>query len=206
MIDVDDNPIEREDSCGNGRNLLDRHPWLPVVLLVLLPFVVHAPLWLLGRSTDPIWFNSGITTNAASSAWQAPFAWQAPPFLDPNLGFNTETLGRLAAWDWLHHIVPWWNPYSGIGMPLAGELQPEAFFLPFNFLLLLPEGVLWQQICMQILAGLATYALLREVEDQPACGDHGRRLVRAQRSLRMESGPGSGLLHGAVSSHALVGY
>ena len=48
-------------------------------------------------------------------------------------------------------------------MPLAGELQPEAFFLPFNLLLRLPEGILWQQISMQIIAGLATYALLREL-------------------------------------------
>lgn len=163
MVDSNDNNIEPKGSCSNESDLLVRRAWLPFVVLVLLPFVVHAPLWLLGRSTDPVWFQSGATTNAANSAWQAPFAWQAPPFIDPNLGFNTEALGRLAAWDWLHHIVPWWNPYSGIGMPLAGELQPEAFFLPFNFLLLLPGGVLWQQICMQIMAGLATYALLREL-------------------------------------------
>jgi len=48
-------------------------------------------------------------------------------------------------------------------MPLAGELQPGAFFLPFTLLLWLPEGILWQQVSMQIIAGLATYALLREL-------------------------------------------
>jgi hypothetical protein len=151
VTDFNDNNNEQKRSCGGGG-----HTWLPIAFLVLLPFLVHAPLWLLGRSTDPIWFYSAATTNGASLAWQAPF-------IDPNLGFNSEALGRLAAWDWLHRIVPWWNPYTGIGMPLAGELQPEAFFLPFNFLLLLPEGVLWQQICMQIMAGLAAYALLREL-------------------------------------------
>ena len=60
-------------------------------------------------------------------------------------------------------MIPWWNPYTGIGVPLAGELQPGAFFLPFNLLLLLKEGVLWQRIAMQIIAGLGTYALLREL-------------------------------------------
>jgi hypothetical protein len=63
----------------------------------------------------------------------------------------------------LHGVVPWWNSYTGIGLPLAGELQPGAFFLPFNLLLRLSEGILWQQISMQIIAGLATYALLREL-------------------------------------------
>jgi hypothetical protein len=48
-------------------------------------------------------------------------------------------------------------------MPLAGELQPASFFLPFTFLFLLPEGLLWQKICMQVIAGMGTYALLREL-------------------------------------------
>ena len=39
-------------------------------------------------------------------------------------------------------------------MPLAGEMQPGAFFSPFNLLLLLQEGVLCQRICMQIIAGM----------------------------------------------------
>jgi hypothetical protein len=79
------------------------------------------------------------------------------------VGFATQTLGREAARDWLHGAIPWWNPYSGIGLPLAGEMQPGAFSLPFVFLLLLPGGVLWLKIVMMILAGLATYALLREL-------------------------------------------
>ncbi len=144
-----------EWSPDKGTEFLDRCSWLPTVLLVLLPFALHAPLWLLGRSTDPIWFFSGLTHGPHPARW---------PFLDPNVGFTSEALGRLAASDWLHGIVPWWNAYTGIGMPLAGELQPGAFFLPFNLLLLLPEGILWQQISMQIIAGLATYALLRELD------------------------------------------
>jgi hypothetical protein len=147
--------VKPERSPGYRLEFLDRHPWLPTVLLMLLPFALHVPLWLLGRSTDPIWFFSGLTHGSPPLR---------SPFLDPNVGFTSEAIGRLAAWEWLHGVVPWWNAYTGIGMPLAGELQPGAFFLPFNLLLLLPEGILWQQISMQIVAGLATYALLGELD------------------------------------------
>jgi len=135
--------------------VFDDRPWLPVLLLISLPLLLQAPLWLLRWSTDPIWFVSGVT----QGAHLVPGA----PYLDPNVGFTSEALGRLAAWDWVHGIIPWWNPFTGIGVPLAGELQPGAFFLPFNLLLLLPEGLLWQRIAMEILAGLTTYALLREL-------------------------------------------
>ncbi len=133
----------------------DRHPALPIVLLLLFPFALQVPLWLLGLSTDPIWFYSSIV----SGTHLVP----GSPYLDPNAGFTSEALGHLVAWDWLHGVIPWWNPYTGIGVPLAGELQPGAFFLPFNLLLILKEGLLWQRIAMQIVAGLATYALLREL-------------------------------------------
>ena len=146
--------IKSEQSPGRSCEFLDRHPWSPVLLLLFLPFVSHIPLWLLQRSNDPIWFYSGLALNPVPAG---------SPFLDPNVGFTSQALGGLAAHDWLHGVVPWWNSYTGVGMPLAGELQPGAFFLPFNLLLLLPEGILWQQISMQIIAGLATYALLREL-------------------------------------------
>ncbi len=84
-------------------------------------------------------------------------------FIDGNAGVTTQALGVLAARDWLHGIVPWWNPYSGIGLPLAGEMQPAAFFLPFLFLLLLPAGVACLKVAMQAVAGCSTFALLRQM-------------------------------------------
>lgn len=111
---------------------------------------------LLGYTTEPIWFYSGITVGQ--------HLLPGSPVLDPNIGVTSEALGRLAARDWVHGVVPWWNPYSGIGMPLAGEMQPSAFFLPFNLLLLLPNGVLLMQLVLQALSGLATYGLLRELK------------------------------------------
>jgi hypothetical protein len=148
--------IPTSELCAeNQTEFFDRYPSLPIVLLILFPFALQVPFWLLGLSTDPIGFYSGITHGMQVLPGQ--------PFLDPNAGYTSEALGHLAAWDWLHGVVPWWNPYTGIGVPLAGELQPGAFFLPFSLLLLLKEGLLWQRLVMQTIAGLATYALLREL-------------------------------------------
>jgi dolichol kinase len=174
--------IKPERSPDKSIEFLDRRPWLSIVVLVLLPFAIHLPLWLLGRSTDPIWFFSGLNHGSHPLRW---------PFLDPNVGFTSEALGRLAAWNWLHGVVPWWNAYTGIGMPLAGELQPGAFFLPFNLLLLLPEGILWQQIAMQIIAGLSTYALLRELELSRLAALAGGALFALSGTIAWTPGPAS---------------
>ncbi|HET6185196.1 MAG TPA: hypothetical protein VFA03_16590 [Acetobacteraceae bacterium] len=82
------------------------------------------------------------------------------PVLDFNDGWQTQALGHLAASDWLHFVVPWWNPYSGIGLPLAAEYQPGGFF-PLTLLLLLPNGVALEHMCLQIVASTGTFLLLR---------------------------------------------
>ncbi|HEV2395740.1 MAG TPA: hypothetical protein VGS27_02200 [Candidatus Sulfotelmatobacter sp.] len=143
---------------------------------------MHVPLWLLRRSSDPIWFFSGAINGSAPLA---------SPFLDPNVGFTSEALGHLAVWDWLHLIVPWWNPYTGIGMPLAGELQPGAFFLPFSLLLGLPEGILWLQLSMQIIAGVSTYVLLRELELSRLASWMGGALFALNGTIAWTPGPAS---------------
>ncbi|MDA8151234.1 MAG: YfhO family protein [Acidithiobacillus sp.] len=135
----------------------DHHPWVPIIFLILLPFLVELPLFIFGLSINPIWQQSWIT------AAVQPGPLPGLSYGDPNFGWTTQALGHLAAQDWMHGIIPWWNPYSGIGLPLAGEMQPNAFFLPFVFWLLLPNGVLWLKITMEIMAGLATFALIREL-------------------------------------------
>ena len=74
-----------------------------------------------------------------------------------------QSLGGLAAAEWLRGVIPWWNPYSGIGLPLAAEMQPGAFFLPFVLLLHLGHGLILLKIALQAVAGLATHALLRRL-------------------------------------------
>ena len=41
-----------------------------------------------------------------------------------------QALGHLVATDWFSGHVPWWNPYEGLGVPLAGDMQSGAFFPP----------------------------------------------------------------------------
>lgn len=110
-------------------------------------------------------------------------------FLDPNVGYTSEALGGLAARDWLHGIVPWWNPFTGIGMPLAGEMQPGAFFLPFSMLLAMPDGVLWLTLVMQAVAGLTSYALLREFSCSRRAALMGGLLFELNSTIAWAPGP-----------------
>jgi len=84
------------------------------------------------------------------------------PYIDPNAGFTTQALGHLVAMDWLHGHVPWWNPFEGIGSPLAGEMQSGAFFPP-TLLLALRDGLLYLQLLLEVTAGWATYFLARRL-------------------------------------------
>ncbi|HEX4762734.1 MAG TPA: hypothetical protein VFU92_00285, partial [Usitatibacter sp.] len=127
-----------------------------LALLVLLPLAVAAPQILGFLQADPrLWTGAMV-----SEYVQGPVrGW---PYLDPNTGFATQALGHRAMLEWLRGVVPWWNYYSGVGLPLAAEYQPGAFF-PLTAFLLLPQGLAWQHAALQILAGAGTYGLLRQV-------------------------------------------
>jgi hypothetical protein len=144
----------RASCCG----WLERNRWLPLFLLCAVPFLVTLPLWIYHLSADPIWFFSGVVKDVRQGVNSSGL-----PFGDPNVGWTSEALGRLAAWQWVHGRVPWWNSYSGVGMPLAGEMQPGAFFLPFVLLFLTSNSFIWLRITMQLIAGFAMFALAREL-------------------------------------------
>jgi hypothetical protein len=82
--------------------------------------------------------------------------------IDPNIGYTAQALGHLAALDWLHGTVPWWNPLEGLGTPLAAGMQSAAFFPP-TLLLALPQGQLLFHMVLESTAGLSTWFLLREI-------------------------------------------
>ncbi|MGH7643886.1 MAG: hypothetical protein ACRENX_12910 [Candidatus Dormibacteria bacterium] len=84
------------------------------------------------------------------------------PTIDPNNGFTTQALGHLAAMDWLHGQVPWWNPYEGVGTPLAGEMA-SASLLPLVLLETLSNGVLFFHMTLELLTGAATYLFVRRL-------------------------------------------
>jgi hypothetical protein len=84
------------------------------------------------------------------------------PTLDPNNGFVSQALGHRAALDLIHLSLPWWNPYEGAGTPLAGEMQSAALFPP-TLLTLIGNGQLFEHILFELVAGLATFAVLRRL-------------------------------------------
>ncbi|MGN6127994.1 MAG: hypothetical protein ACTHON_15645 [Humibacter sp.] len=127
------------------------------VLSVVVAVVAANASFLLGlREHDPLLYFSGLGR---------PVAGIAPGLhtLDGNVGYTVQALGHLAAVDWLHGQVPLWNPFEGLGQPLAGEMQSAAFFLPFVLLLALPQGVLLFHVALQLVAGIGTLLFLRSL-------------------------------------------
>ncbi|WP_431270050.1 hypothetical protein [Dankookia sp. P2] len=137
--------------------LMSRHS-IPIFLLVSIPLLANAFPLVTGWSADPRYFVSGLSVGPQDSLLPG-----LPGWIDPHAGLTLESLGGLAAAEWLRGTIPWWNPYSGLGLPLAAEMQPGALFLPFVLLLSFGQGVILLKIVMQAIAGLATYALLRQL-------------------------------------------
>jgi len=123
-----------------------------------LPFLIYAPALADWLNVDPIYAFSMLTTGGSPNLAPGFAGWN-----DPNAGWQTEALGRLAANQWLSGEIPWWNSFTGAGVPLAAEMQASSLFLPFVLLLALNHGVVLLKIAMQIVAGFATYALLRHL-------------------------------------------
>ena len=133
-----------------------REDILPVILILIIPFFLALPEILGILADNPILTFGYLGIHLKGG----PLIGQ--PTSDPTAGTYTQALGHLVAFYWLKGIIPWWNPYSGVGLPLAGMYQPAAFF-PLTLLLILPQGMLIQHILLQIIAGLGTYALLRQM-------------------------------------------
>jgi hypothetical protein len=132
------------------------HSTLVLGILVLLPCLLHLPVLLGILSVDPLTFVGQVGEHVTFR--------HGTPWIDPNNGFKTQALGKLSADLWLSGQVPWWNPYNGVGLPLAAEVQPASLFLPFVLLYHFRIGGVWVDILLQVIAGLSTYALLRKIK------------------------------------------
>jgi hypothetical protein len=124
-----------------------------ILLLVLLPFVSHLLEFTGMHDCNPLADFSGLATGS-----RPPQLAQC--LIDGNAGKTLQALGHRAAEDWLAGRLPWWNPYAGLGLPLAAEMQPAAFFLPFVILLHFASGLLLLKISMQIVAGFCMFHCL----------------------------------------------
>ena len=133
-----------------------REDRLPLLAILLLPLLVVLPQMVGLFDANPMLYVGDLARHVHYGRFPGF------PYIDPNDGFTTQALGRLAADMWLHGTVPWWNSYSGVGMPLAGEYQPGAFS-PLTLLLLLPNGVVWRHLALQWIAGWGCYGLLRQL-------------------------------------------
>ncbi len=106
-------------------------------------------------NNDPISWTAGISHSICRVTC-------GRPMIDPNVGFLTQPLGHLSAMDLLHGHMPWWNPYEGLGQPLAGEMQGAALF-PLTLLFALSSGLVWFHVILEIIAGVCTYFLARRL-------------------------------------------
>jgi hypothetical protein len=120
------------------------------VLLANLPYLVGL------FDPNPLGPRSGLVTDVVAG----PIRGQ--PTIDPNNGFVSQALGHRAVLDELHLQLPWWNPYEGSGTPLAGEMQSAALFPP-TLLTLLSDGQIYEHMLLEMIAGVATYLLLRRI-------------------------------------------
>ena len=130
---------------------------LPLAIIGLAILVVNLPTLLDLVTRNPVQLFAYL--QSASGHQTLP----GSSIIDPNAGYITMAMGHLAAMDWLHGHIPWWNPYEGLGAPLAGEMQAAAFF-PLVLLLEGSFGFVVFHIALELIAGYATYFLLRRLE------------------------------------------
>src|SRR5690349_24385534 len=120
----------RDGTLGNRTSdvsNLRKNDHYAVLIIILLPLLINLPSLLGWWSVDPI-FVSRI------ASFYPRQLFPGLPFTDPNVGWTAQALGKLSADEWLSGRIPWWNYYSGVGLPLAAEMQPAALFLPLVLL------------------------------------------------------------------------
>jgi hypothetical protein len=126
------------------------------VILILLPLLAQWPELSGFATCNPI-YDAGPRIGPRDSLLGGAC------INDGNVGGTLQALGGASAEQWLHGRVPWWNSLAAAGLPLAAEMQPASFFLPFILLLHFFSGVLWIKAVLQILAGFFTFVCLREM-------------------------------------------
>jgi len=134
---------------------------LGVLAVVAAVVAVNLPYLLGVVHFDPALLYSGLGEGVRN--WVLP----GSPQIEPNLGITAQALGHRSALDLLSGKVPWWNPFEGIGAPLAGEMQAASLFPPV-LLLALRDGQLPFHMLLELVAGISTLALLRQLRVRPS--------------------------------------
>lgn len=128
---------------------------LSLLFIVLLPILVKLPALTGIYDQDPTLWLASVGDQAKLS--------NSMPWIDPNVGYTSQALGKLSADELLAGRMPWWNPYNGVGLPLTAEAQPGSLFVPFVFAYHFRDGVTWLSVLLQIIAGLFCFGFLRKI-------------------------------------------
>lgn len=196
MLDTLRTPVARADASveetappvGGPAHRLSRLAWPALIVLIVLLANLPALLGLI--EVNPLASYAGLTVSKA-----APLL-PGVSTIDIDVGATSQALGHLAAFDWLHGHIPWWNPYEGVGTPLAGEMQSAAFF-PLVLLLALSNGQLFLHVLLEVLAGISTYFVLRRLS-------LGRPVAAVGGSVFALNGTFSWFAHSAVNPIAFL--
>ncbi|MEO6167236.1 MAG: YfhO family protein [Chitinophagales bacterium] len=110
-------------------------PYIAAVFLFIIPFLVYWPLWLHPQA----------------------MAYDMADYFLPFRHFIGECLQ--------HYQFPWWNPYSGLGIPIGADPQSGAFY-PITWIIGYLFGYDFFTINLDyllhiVIAGWGMYALLR---------------------------------------------
>lgn len=135
--------------------------FLASTLVTLTVLLANAAYLLLIRTNDPKLYHSGLGDPEYGRIGVPAGKAHGAYTVDPNDGWTSQALGRAAAKLWSEGHLPLWNVYEGLGQPLAGEMQSAALFQPFIMLHLLPNGVFFMHVVLEIVAGLTMLAFLR---------------------------------------------
>jgi hypothetical protein len=125
-------------------------------LLVFIFILLSNGIYLVHFSNpNPVNTQSGLATSSSQFI-------KGEDTIDPNDGTTTQALGHLAANDILHGHMPWWNYDEQVGAPLMGDMQSASLF-PLTLILELSNGLLYFHIILELIAGIATYFLLKKL-------------------------------------------
>jgi hypothetical protein len=119
--------------------------------------LVANAVYLLGIG-DP----NPLATRSNLATGMQPGPLPGLPTIDPNNGFISQAMSHRAALDLLRLQLPWWDPYEGLGAPLAAELQNASLF-PFTLLTFFANGQIYEHMLFELLAGWGTFLVLQKV-------------------------------------------
>ena len=129
----------------------------PTAVIIVAVLLANGPFLLGLFDPNPVNRFSGLGSIVHKGILPGTYS------IDPNIGQTSQSLGHLAALDILHGHLPWWNPFEGVGTPLAGEMNSAALF-PGTILLIFSNGQLYLRLLFEGIAGIATYRLLLRLE------------------------------------------